>query len=374
MPSPPSEHDDWIGAQLDDYRIERLLGRGGMAAVYLAHDGVLDRKVAVKILPQGPTCDPELVKRFEREARIVARVNHPNIAQVYRIGEAHGCPYYAMEFIDGRSLAEVLEEKGRLTAIRTVDYAIQVCKGLRAAAEHDIIHRDIKPGNLMLTRDGTVKIVDFGIAKVFRDDTFQTQTGAVIGTPRYMAPEQGKGLAVDHRSDIYALGATAYHLLTGHPPFMADTTVSLIMQHIQKPVPPIVDDEGRVPARLCNVIYGMMTKEPERRLDDYTQLIEALEKVFQDAGPIAADEAETLRPLAGFWKPLIAIGVGLAILTVGATMFLPRAGGGGDEEVVAERPVRRVSPQADPTLRETMSTLRDIRAFREELRGGEPER
>jgi serine/threonine protein kinase len=365
--------------QVDDYRIERLLGRGGMAAVYRAEDTVLNRPVALKILPAGPAADPELIARFEREAKIVARLNHPNIAQVYSTGQAMGCPYYAMEYINGSSLAQAIADKGRLSPRRLVDYLIQICKGLRAAAEHGVTHRDIKPGNLMVTADGVVKIVDFGIAKVFRDDTFQTRTGAIVGTPKYMSPEQGKGMAVDRRSDIYSLGATAYHLLVGRPPFEADNSVTLMIHHVQKPVPSIDSENGRVPLRLCNIIYGMMAKDPESRIGDYGELIAAFEKVFEQHEPLGDEAFADRRSPLRLWKTLIGVAAALLILTAVGALTL-RA---GDNAAPADPSVEHAEPapretssrrpmEADPTLRETVGALRDLRDFRTEMDDEQP--
>ncbi len=239
----------YIGQTVDGYVIEDLLGQGGMASVYRGLDTSLGRSVAIKILPADALGDEDLVKRFEREAHLIAQVNHPNIAQVYRIGMIGNCPYYAMEHIDGYSLADLLLERDRLTPMQAINYMIQTAKGLKAAAERQIIHRDIKPANIMLTRDGTIKIVDFGIAKAHRDETYKTMAGHILGTPRYMSPEQGRGLPVDFRSDMYSLGATFYHMLAGVPPFDSDNPITLVLKHAKDPVQAIEQFNDRITER-----------------------------------------------------------------------------------------------------------------------------
>jgi len=319
--------DKYIGKKIEEYEIREFIGKGGMGAVYKGFDTTLNRPVAIKILLESSLDNPDMVRRFEREAKVIAEINHPNIAQIYKIGKIDNVPYYVMEFIRGKSLADILQEKGRISGSKCIDYIIQTAKGLRAAANHNIIHRDIKPANIMITEDGTVKIVDFGIAKVFRDNTFKTTTGTIMGTPRYMSPEQGKGGNVDLRSDIYSLGATFYHIIAGISPFDSDNPVTLLMKHFSEPVKSIKQFNAEVPDKLCNVIYCMMEKSPSERYQDYTQLIITLENLYAKREeitsyiPVIEQEEETsLKQIKK--RKLLLIGLAAIVLIFIISLFL----------------------------------------------------
>ena len=321
-----TNQDKYIGMKLDEYEVRELLGKGGMGAVYKGFDTALHRPVAIKILLDNALDNPDVVRRFEREARVIAEINHPNIAQIYKIGKIENVPYYVMEYIRGKSLADILSEKGRLCGSKCIDYMIQTAKGLRAAANHNIIHRDIKPANIMVTEDGTVKIVDFGIAKVVRDNTFKTTTGTIMGTPRYMSPEQGKGENVDLRSDIYSLGATFYHLISGIPPFDSDNPVTLLMKHFSEPVKSIKQFNSDVPDKLCNVIYCMMAKSPSERYQDYTHLIVTLENLYTSKEEITSyvpiiEQEENISPKLNKKKKLLLIGLAVIVLIFIFSLF-----------------------------------------------------
>ena len=283
-----SANDPLIGTEIDGYLVERVIGRGGMGAVYLGRDSFLDRPVAIKVLLDRIAEDEELIQRFEREAKILAELNHPHIAQVYKAGRIDGAPYYVMEYIQGKPLDQLLDERGHLSGRTCVEYIRQVADGLRAAQRKSIIHRDIKPANIVITTNNTVKIVDFGLAKSFRDDTFKTTSGKLMGTPRYMSPEQGRGQPVDHRADIYSLGATFYHMVSGQPPFDSDNAMTLLMKHFNDPVRDIRQINTNVPERLCHIIYSMLAKSAHDRFQDYTQLIIALDNVFGHADGITS--------------------------------------------------------------------------------------
>lgn len=367
--------DKFIGKNVDGYVIEKLIGKGGMGSIYKARDTMLDRLVAIKVLSEAVVDDPDTIKRFEREAKIVAEINHPNIAQVYRIGEIEGAPYYAMELIDGKSLSDILTERGRLGGTKCIDYMIQVAKGLKAAAEHMVIHRDIKPANIMLRKDGIIKVVDFGIAKVFRDDTFKTTTGMVLGTPRYMAPEQGQGRPVDSRSDIYSLGATFYHLLTGMPPFEADNPIKLITKHMSEPLRDMTQFNPNIPPRLCTAIYTMMAKAPSERIQDYTQLIITLENVFSHKQTIMAyrpgeDQFATDNREGKKWL-LIGGGIAAAIVVAAIIFAQISSDKSPPEPRVAERGDTTEKQGDKPSKSKTMSILKDLRDFQRSLDEGE---
>ncbi|HJK90876.1 MAG TPA: protein kinase [Polyangiaceae bacterium LLY-WYZ-15_(1-7)] len=298
-PSPAaSDADRYLGAKIDHYRIESLLGEGGMGAVYAAHDVSLDRPVALKML-RGALTQPGYEERLMREARAQAKVPHANIVQIYYIGRARpeGAPadesaplYFAMERVGGESLEAILDAGERMSPEAARIAMLQVARGLKAARKVGIIHRDIKPSNLMRDREGRIKIADFGLAKPMEGDVSITQEGAFVGSPLYMSPEQASGDPVDHRADMYSLGATFYHLLAGHPPFDGDTPLKVISRHLSKPVPPLAEAAPEVPPALRAILHKLLEKDPKDRFEDYDALLEALS---------AADPARA--PYAGFW-------------------------------------------------------------------------
>ncbi|HEX6844556.1 MAG TPA: protein kinase, partial [Actinomycetota bacterium] len=222
----------------DRYRIEARIGAGGMAEVYRGLDPVLNRTVAIKVLLPQFARDAGFVARFRREAQAAARLNHPNIVGVFDTGADGDTQYIVMEFIEGRTLADVLASGKRPTPIQSVELAQRVGQALAAAHDQGIVHRDIKPANVMVTREGKVKVMDFGIARV---ETVETapQTSSVLGTPTYLSPEQAQGLKVDARSDIYSLGVLLYELLAGRPPFTGDSPVAIAYKQVNEtPEPP----------------------------------------------------------------------------------------------------------------------------------------
>ena len=305
----------WVGATLDHFDIERPLARGGMGAVYVARDRSLDRRVAIKVLPDELAQQADLHERFVREARAQARLNSPHVTHIYYIGTTparggeQSSLYFAMELVDGGALEDVLSRGETLAPERARKLMIQVARGLRDAQTAGIIHRDIKPSNLLVDRNGDVKIADFGVAKpVGGNDVKITQDGAVVGSPLYMAPEQARGEAIDHRADMYALGCTFHHLLTGKPPFDGATPLAVVSKHLSLPPPAVCEAEPSVPAALGSVIDRLMRKEPERRFEDYDALIAALER--------AAPESTEY---GGFWArgAAVAIDVALAGTVIG---------------------------------------------------------
>ena len=268
-----------------------LLGAGGMGEVWKARDPELDRLVAVKLLapaPRGSGYD----ERFRREARAAAAVAHPNVAQVYSAGVHEGRLYYVMELVRGRSLAELLAARGPLSSSHCVGWLREACAGLRAAQQAGIIHRDVKPSNLMVEDGGSglLKLVDFGLARRVETDVTLTRDGSVMGTPRYMSPEQAHGDELDHRSDIYSLGATFYHLLSGKPPFAGRTAMEVLRQHVTSPLAPLRQRNPAVPAPLAAVVERMLLKEPAARFQSYDEVLAAL-----DGSGRAVERAPTAR-------------------------------------------------------------------------------
>jgi predicted Ser/Thr protein kinase len=262
------------------YRVEARIGAGGMGVVYLALDEALQRQVALKTLLPALAADPEFVARFKREAQSAAALNHPNITQIYTIGQEGAVPFFAMELIRGTSLEAIVKEKGTIPAKEAAGYLLQAAMGLRHAAQKKLIHRDVKPSNLMLTEDGVVKITDFGLAKAARSETQLTATGEVLGSPGYISPEQAQGADLDARSDIYSLGATFYHLVTGKLPFEAPTPVAMIVKHMSEPLRSPRAVNSAVPFPIAAAIQRMMAKRPGDRFQDYDALIRELERAL----------------------------------------------------------------------------------------------
>ena len=267
------------------YKVVELLGTGGMGRVYRALDEALDREVALKTLLPALAADSDFVARFTREARSAAALNHPNITQVYATGLEGTIPYFAMELIRGQSLETLVKGRGALDPAVAASYMVQAAAGLRHAALKGLIHRDVKPSNLMLTEDGVLKVTDFGLAKAAHADTRLTATGEVLGSPGYIPPEQAQGMPIDLRSDIYSLGATFYHLVTGRLPFEAPTAVAMIMKHMNEPVRSPRALNASIPFPIAAVIQRMLAKRPGERFQDYDSLIRELERAAGDTQP-----------------------------------------------------------------------------------------
>ncbi len=273
------------------YKVESRIGAGGMGIVYLALDEALQRQVALKTLLPGLAADPEFVARFKREAQSVAALNHPNLTQIYTIGQEGSLPFFAMEFIRGQSLEAVVRDRGAVEPLLAAGYILQAARGLRHAAQKNLIHRDVKPSNLMLNDEGVVKITDFGLAKAARSESQLTATGEVLGSPGYISPEQAQGQVLDARSDIYSLGATFYQLVTGRLPFEAPTPVAMIVKHLNEPLrsPRMLNPQVPFPIAAC--IQKMMAKRPGERFQDYDALIRELERALATAQPAAQPRA-----------------------------------------------------------------------------------
>ena len=280
------------GTVLGPYRIVSRIGRGGMGSVYEAVDDRLGSRVALKVLSPDLAVQADFVKRFHREATALAGLSDSRIAKVYFSGAAEGLPFFAMEFIDGRNLEEILLQEGAAQPPRVIEWMREAARGLHSAAMRGIIHRDVKPTNLLIDRQGNLRIVDFGLAKAVDSESRLTMTGQVVGTPFYLSPEQGLGKAVDQRSDIYSLGATFYHLLTGKPPFEAEGgAVSIIMRHINDAPEPVSQRRAGVPGALARIVMRCLAKDPARRYQDYESLIDDLDAAEQGK-PVAAPAEE----------------------------------------------------------------------------------
>ncbi|HHH27215.1 MAG TPA: hypothetical protein ENK57_02540, partial [Polyangiaceae bacterium] len=271
-----------IGTTLDHFKIESLLGRGGMGEVYAATDTSLDRRVAIKVLRPEVTAEPHMIERFSREARAQARFNHPNIVHIYYIGrrpteEGPDSLFFAMERVGGGDLEDALADGQTMSAEEARQAMIQVAQGLRAATRAGVIHRDIKPSNLMVGEDGVIKIADFGLAKPMDGDSAITQDGALVGSPYYIAPEQAVGEELDLRADMYSLGATFHHLVVGKPPYEGPRPMAVIAKHLSEDLVPLAKSAPHVPRRLAHVIERLLEKKRDKRYPDYNALIADLE-------------------------------------------------------------------------------------------------
>jgi len=272
------------------YEIEELVGTGGMSSVYRARDTVLERRVALKVLHEHFSADPEYVERFRREARAIARLNHPNIVTVIDRGEFGNRQFIVFEHIPGENLKEVVEREGQLPVAQALALTHQIARGLAFAHEHGVVHRDVKPQNVLLDESGTAKVTDFGIARSLDPGEELTQTGALLGTSDYIAPEQASGQPVDARTDQYSLGVLLYELLTGEVPYPADSFMAVAMRHLRDPVPSVRERRPDVPERVDEIVARAMAKRPEDRFPSTEAITAAIEAALADdagegAGP-----------------------------------------------------------------------------------------
>jgi len=270
----------------DRYRIEREIARGGMAEVYLARDESLNRQVALKALFPEFAREPSFVERFRREAQAAANLNHPNIVGIYDWGQEDGTYFIVMEYVEGRSLRDLIRSEGLIDPGRAADITAEIASALAFAHRSGVVHRDVKPGNVLITPQGNVKVTDFGIARAGASDGL-TQTGSVMGTATYFSPEQAQGLAVDGRSDVYSLGVVLYELVCGGVPFVADSPVSVAYKHVrEEPVPPSQRNTD-VPPALEQIIMSALAKDPDHRYQSADDMRADLLR-FRRGRPLAA--------------------------------------------------------------------------------------
>ncbi|WP_310820877.1 protein kinase domain-containing protein [Stratiformator vulcanicus] len=285
-----------IGKELGDFRLLRRLGSGGMAEVYLAEQLSLKRKVAVKILRAETVDESETTmrRRFEQEATAAANLNHANIVQIYAIGEHEGLHFIAQEYVPGTTLRDYVSKKGPLDVLTALRIMRQVALALDAAASSGIVHRDIKPENILLTRKGEAKVADFGLALLTSGEERMalTQAGVTMGTPLYMSPEQVNGGTLDNRSDIYSLGVTGYHMLSGSPPFRGETALAVAVKHLNETPPPLAERRPDLPTAVVQIVDRTMQKRPDRRYQSSKELAADLRKVAIQlkSDPEAADK------------------------------------------------------------------------------------
>ena len=322
------------------YELHELVGSGGMSNVFRAHDRLLERSVAIKVLHEHYSADEDYVERFRREARSVAQLAHPNIVTVIDRGEEDGRQYIVFEYVEGENLKGLLSH-GALPVDEALRYGLQIAGALDFAHKRGLVHRDVKPQNVLLTEEGEPKVTDFGIARSV-DVQSVTQSGTVLGTSDYIAPEQARGEQVDQRTDIYSLGVMLYELLTGEVPYSGDNFVAVAMQHLHDPVPSVLDRRRDVPVRLDLAVQRAMAKDPADRFDSMEELIDELERCFGELG--SDDEATRIvrpprrqratRPRRRFpVVPFLLILLAAAAVAGGAYLFF---GDSPDVPIVAE--------------------------------------
>ena len=266
----------------DRYQIIKSIGEGGMANVYLAYDTILDRNVAVKVLRGDLATDEKFVRRFQREALSASSLSNPNIVEVYDVGEDNGEYYIVMEYVEGKHLKNLLKKRGKLTVPEAVDIVLQITSGLSVAHDSYIIHRDIKPQNILILDNGLVKITDFGIA-VAMNATQLTQTNSVMGSVHYLPPEQASGKGATLQSDIYSIGILMYELLTGKLPFKGDNAVEIALKHLKEPMPSIKDEYPEIPQSVENIILKATAKNPKNRYVDAREMHEDLKTCLDES-------------------------------------------------------------------------------------------
>jgi serine/threonine-protein kinase len=313
----------------DRYELEELVGTGGMSSVFRAHDRLLDRKVALKILHQQDSGDDDYVERFKHEARSVAALSHPNIVTVIDRGEHADRQFIVFEYVEGENLKRLIERRGPAPVANALELATQIARGLAFAHHQGLIHRDVKPQNVLLNGDGRAKVTDFGIARSLNVQHGMTQTGTVLGTSDYIAPEQAQGQRVDKHSDISSLGVVLYELLTSEVPFPGENFVAVAMRHINEEPPSVIDKRPDVSPRLDDAVRRAMAKRPEDRfptMDAFCAELEACLADLQAAGTQLARPAvarpRRRRPRFSAWPLIAALVVLAAAVVVGAVLIL----------------------------------------------------
>lgn len=270
---------DLTGITLGDFQVQRMLGRGGMGEVYLARQISLNRQVALKVLRPDLLTKETYLRRFEAEATAVAKLNHPNIVHIYTLGDVDGCRFIAMEYVQGTNLRDYLTKKGALDYPLAFSIMKQAGVAVEAAGEIGLVHRDIKPENILLTKKGQVKIADFGLCRdLDAGQVHLTQPGVTMGTPLYMSPEQAQGHLSDHRSDLYSLGVTFYHMLAGQPPFRGDSPVAIALKHLKDTPVSVAIHRPDIRPELDRLVLKLMEKNPEDRYQSAAEMLRDLAK------------------------------------------------------------------------------------------------
>ncbi|HEY3227858.1 MAG TPA: protein kinase, partial [Roseiflexaceae bacterium] len=377
---------DLSGHNLGPYRILEQAGAGGMATVYKAYHAAMDRYVAIKVLPQHLARDPNFRARFQREARTIARLEHRYILPVHNVGEEDGIPYLVMRYTDSGDLGDLIAKRS-LTIPRAGLIVGQVAEALAYAHRQGIIHRDVKPANVLISRDGDALLSDFGIAKIYEETLQLTGEGMMVGTPTYMAPEQLQGQPVDARTDIYALGVVLYQSLTGEPPFIAETPLAVALMHIHNPLRPPREGNPAIPESLERIILRALAKNPNDRFQTADEMAEALrdalasmskptavipapdEKPAADNTPLIrpAPPNQKTRPSVGARRPAIWLGVGAVVIAMLLlAVFLARSGMlgvSGQAGPAATSPAANAATTTAPATGPTLTSRPNLSVF-----------
>jgi eukaryotic-like serine/threonine-protein kinase len=292
-----------IGTRIGErFQLEEKIGAGGMSSVYRAFDPTLERRVAIKLMHRDLSTDPDQLERFRREARAVARLNHPHVVTVIDAGDDGGTPYIVFEYVEGETLKDRINRLGRLSVPEAVAYAIEIGRALACAHHHKLVHRDVKPQNVLIDPEGRAKVTDFGIARSLEAHGL-TATGRVLGTTDYVSPEQALGHQVTEQSDIYSLGICLYEMLTGEVPFRADTQVAVAMQHVREPLPDVQRRRPEISAALASVIERATAKDTSNRYRTVDEMDQDLERVLAieaaRAGEASGEATSVLQTLEG---------------------------------------------------------------------------
>ena len=270
-------YNSLIGKQLSNYKVVSLIGFGAMGGVFEGWDIALERNVALKVISYELSAQEKFREMFIKEARFISQLDNQNIASIYHIGNENQILYFAMEFIEGSSMAELINEEVKLNTIKGLDYFITICEALDFMSQKNIIHRDLKPANIMITKQGVVKLVDFGVAATV--DVEEKIKEGIVGSPYYISPDSINGLPLDQRSDIYSLGASFYHVFTGFTPFDGDTAEEVLVKHLNQELIPLKKKNPKVSGSLGKIIEKMMAKKPEDRYQDYIGIIKDLKSL-----------------------------------------------------------------------------------------------
>jgi eukaryotic-like serine/threonine-protein kinase len=376
------------------YEIQRGIARGGMAEVYLARDQLLDRPVAVKVLFAEYARDPSFVERFRREAQSAAGLNHPNIVAIYDWGQERGTYFIVMEYVRGRSLRDVVQVNGSFSARRTAEIGAEIAGALEFAHRNGVVHRDVKPGNVLLTADGDIKVTDFGIARAGTSEAL-TQTGAVMGTATYFSPEQAQGLPVDGRSDVYSLGVVLYEMVTGEPPFTGESPVAVAYKHVREDPEPPAARAPDLPPDLEHIILTAMAKDADSRYPTAEELGTDLLRFVRGQPPlggpvtgliadgtataaVAPTQAAPAAALDGYDPDehrkkrrgaLVAGILGVVLIAAVIIALLASAGSGGGGAPTAEVPnvINKPFTEADQALK-----LSGFKVSRKDVEGKDP--